>query len=207
MDKAETLLDSIGPFVVSADVQTHGHGRMERVWDSPSGGAWFTIAVRKRLKAPQILSFCASLAVLDVSPNNVYPKWPNDVYYDGKKLSGVLLKLVGCDVLVGIGINVNNISKERSVSIKEIVGEERVVRSIISSCVDRFMHYMDVFEKEGTAAILQMWKKRCPYIGKEVQVNTITGMKKGVFVDLDANGFMVLESGGQRNIIREGDLV
>ena len=51
-----------------------------------------------------------ALAACGVPP--VQLKWPNDLLYEGAKLGGILLEMTGdpagaCQVVVGIGLNVN----------------------------------------------------------------------------------------------------
>src|SRR3989344_2837710 len=98
--------------VVVALTQTHGRGRNGKKWFSPNGGRWFSVILKP--KSPSLMQAIAPLAVLrsltklGLKPNI---KWPNDVYINGRKISGVLSESSFSGkldyVVVGIGINAN----------------------------------------------------------------------------------------------------
>ncbi|MDF7640604.1 biotin--[acetyl-CoA-carboxylase] ligase [Bifidobacterium sp. ESL0784] len=99
-----------------ADAQSAGHGRLGRQWSDKAGGASFLVTYCTAL--PQRLvtdshyngwfTIVAGLAALDAlndalaqcSAKPLDPthglelKWPNDIFYDGHKLGGILAELV-----------------------------------------------------------------------------------------------------------------
>lgn len=102
-----------------ADAQTGGRGRLGRTWFSPPGQNLYTSFVLRPLleaKRLPLITLTAGLAVADVVASriagSVGVKWPNDVYIDGRKVSGILseVQIAGARaawVVVGIGINVH----------------------------------------------------------------------------------------------------
>ncbi len=104
--------------LVIADTQTRGRGRLGRSWHSPPGrGLYFSIVLRPKLPPIQTpgISLIAGLAVIRAIDNltgvELKLKWPNDVLYGSRKLSGILVELEAeLDrveyVIVGIGVNV-----------------------------------------------------------------------------------------------------
>lgn len=114
--KNEMRSQKEGDIVISR-IQTEGKGRENRTWISQEGGMWMSISLVP--PDPGILPKIPILtaeAVLQTLENfglkgcNV--KEPNDVYYKGRKISGVLAdaQIVATISLVylGVGINVNN---------------------------------------------------------------------------------------------------
>ena len=98
--------------VVTADRQTAGRGRQQRVWQSPPGNLYATICVDlPNIRIAGQLAFVAALAVLDtvseLAPGPAFAlKWPNDVLCGGRKLSGILIEAGEAGgYAVGIGIN------------------------------------------------------------------------------------------------------
>ncbi|MET0595347.1 MAG: biotin--[acetyl-CoA-carboxylase] ligase, partial [Polyangiaceae bacterium] len=99
--------------------QTGGRGRLGRTWFSPPGENLYTSFVLRPdldLKRLPLITLTAGLAVADVVASRVQGrvgvKWPNDVYIDGRKASGILseVQMAGARaawVVVGIGINVH----------------------------------------------------------------------------------------------------
>lgn len=105
--------------VVRAACQTAARGQWTRDWQAGRGGSYQTLAVRDpALTDPHALSIVKPHAaltlalglaeVLPVYGVQVGLKWPNDVFYCGKKLAGVLVEAVQGHLLVGVGMNVNN---------------------------------------------------------------------------------------------------
>ena len=103
--------------LVTAEEQTGGRGRFNRLWESPRGVniyATFCFLVaptRSDIRQiPQLLALAAS-QVLETYQFSPLIKWPNDILIQGKKIAGILCEttmhesLLG--VVCGIGLNVN----------------------------------------------------------------------------------------------------
>ena len=111
--------DEVHGLVVRAALQTAARGQRARDWRAERGGSYQTLAVRDPASTdphvPSILRPQAALTlalgiaeVLPVYGVQVGLKWPNDLFYRGKKLAGVLAEAVQGHLLVGVGMNVNN---------------------------------------------------------------------------------------------------
>ncbi len=109
--------------VVWADSQTAGRGRMERRWQSPLGGLYFSLIVRPRFPPSRLaeLSLAAGAAIAaglrHLTDLETAVKAPNDVLVVTKsgrrKICGILTEASGSGkkldwVLIGVGVNVNN---------------------------------------------------------------------------------------------------
>jgi BirA family biotin operon repressor/biotin-[acetyl-CoA-carboxylase] ligase len=115
--KIPHLTDYDGAVVIS-ETQTGGRGQLDRKWFSPPGGIWMTIILRPDLKIQDLskMTLLSASAIAETLINNykisVNIKWPNDIYYNGKKLCGILAESEKVDdktyLIIGIGINVNN---------------------------------------------------------------------------------------------------
>ena len=101
--------------VVWADHQTDGRGRQQREWDHQPGlDLAVTFRVRAQLPNPVALPAALPVAVLQacepLANTTLRIKWPNDVYAEDRKLSGVLIDRDSArpDVYyIGVGVNVN----------------------------------------------------------------------------------------------------
>jgi len=203
--------------VVVADIQDKGRGRLERIWQSPSGGLYFTMVVRPDLppmRSPRI-NFAASLvlaqAVEAVCGIEVRVKWPNDLLVGEKKIAGMLSEMeTEADrvsfINIGIGINVNNDPPSDvgyAASIRQLTGKTHS-RIELLSC------FMDRFEERITAGslgtIMKEWKQQTATIGKDVIIATTRGTTRGKAVDVDDNGGLILETDtGERRTVIYGD--
>lgn len=99
----------------SADYQSKGKGRHDRVWESDKGqNLMFSFLIKNEnlIKNSTILSILTALEIVDLlekyNINNVSVKWPNDVLIGDKKVCGILLEgQLPEYVVIGVGLNIN----------------------------------------------------------------------------------------------------
>ena len=98
---------------VATDSQTHGRGRLGRIWEAPAGRALlFSVLLRPR--PPMVLwpelSLVAGEAVAAAlqAETGVAAELshPNDVLVGGRKIAGILPEASAGKVVLGIGVNV-----------------------------------------------------------------------------------------------------
>jgi len=197
--------------IVIADYQTHGRGRMERVWHSPSGKNIFTSIILKPDLDPSSASqvtltagVAVAEAISEFCNGKVTVKWPNDVLIEGKKVCGILSEMKTRNdkieyVIVGIGINVNMDKgdfpeqlQESSTSLKEETG--RYISRLdfaedLFECFGTWYHKLHV---EGFNPIRDEWLKYSNIIGREIDVRDRDRTKRGRVAGLDNIGALVI---------------
>ena len=124
LDEGIDITDNI----VVADFQTSGKGQGCNVWQSEDGmNLLFSIALDMSfLKAENqfLLTQMVSVAMIDVlkkylPEESLFIKWPNDIYFNDKKIAGILIKneikgmMLGTSI-IGIGLNVNQTYFDKS---------------------------------------------------------------------------------------------
>ena len=94
-----------------AESQTAGRGRMGRVWQSQPGDS-LTFSLSLPL-APQDwsgLSLAVGLSLAESLHPDVGLKWPNDLWFQDRKLGGILVEAASMggrsQVVVGVGLNI-----------------------------------------------------------------------------------------------------
>jgi len=101
--------------------QTQGKGNDANQWESEKGkNLTFSLLAEPRFLKPAgqfILTQLISVALYEtlikiLSPEKLYIQWPNDLYYDKKKIAGVLIQnyVKGQEIsfsIIGVGLNVN----------------------------------------------------------------------------------------------------
>ncbi len=143
--------------VILAEIQEKGRGRFSRKWISPPGGLWFSLIIKtvlpgKDLPKTTLIAAHAIAEILDKEYGiQVNIKWPNDIYFHGKKLAGILTESENINgdlcLILGMGINVNNdlldsgSSSGDMASIKNILGK-RVGRELLLAAI------LGAFEEE-----------------------------------------------------------
>lgn len=102
-----------------AAVQTCARGRRGAIWESPQGSVALSLMVHvprtqaHRLTLLQYVTAVATAeAVKDKFDVQIRVKWPNDLYWQGEKIGGVLCEGTFRDdtfkVVVGVGMNIEN---------------------------------------------------------------------------------------------------
>lgn len=125
-------------FYITADYQKSGKCQNNDKWDSnPKENLLISIFLNLDLNIENsfMLNQLASLAVLDTLSKfleqKIEIKWPNDVYVDSKKISGILINnivkggIINSSV-IGIGINVNqtNFNKKYIATSMKLLSKE-----------------------------------------------------------------------------------
>jgi BirA family biotin operon repressor/biotin-[acetyl-CoA-carboxylase] ligase len=198
--------------VCLAERQTAGRGRLGRDWLTPFGaGLAFSLLWRFETQPEALsgLSLATGIAVVrvlrDAGATDVGLKWPNDVWWRGRKLGGILLESgVTADsvhVVAGIGINIALPGEEATVidqpwvDLREILGTDRISRNrLASSLIGELIGIFAGFERGGFADLAAEWARFDRVAGRRVSLRlantTISGIARGV----DATGALLLES-------------
>lgn len=120
-------------YIIQSFKQSKGVGRYNRKWHSPVGNIYFSIIFnyKKDFITSMNAYVCYLLHIFFKENYNVTLdyKWPNDLYFNNKKITGILTQneINGslCTYKIGVGINVNDSIKVKdviSISLKEILG-------------------------------------------------------------------------------------
>jgi BirA family biotin operon repressor/biotin-[acetyl-CoA-carboxylase] ligase len=135
MLRAEQLPEG---FVVHTDFQTAGKGQIGNSWESEAGrNLLFSILLypqRVPMDELFLISQIVSLAICNALrkyTDGVTVKWPNDIYWENKKLAGILIEnqfqANKVKTIVGIGLNVNQQNfvsdAPNPVSLRQIIGK------------------------------------------------------------------------------------
>lgn len=219
------------PFIVSADEQTAGRGRSGRKWQSPQGGAWFTLAwpVRNSIDEYKPAPVLAGLAVLRVlkemldQERCVELKWPNDILLDGKKIAGVLCELIPhtsqsssipATLIAGVGINANfeaslldGQSRYPATTLFTTIGRDTDLPSLVSRCSDEIATLIALLENQGITPDIQH-ELNTRLAWKEQRVSIQIGSRRvhGICKELDQAGQLVLGVDEKTEVFDSGEI-
>lgn len=197
--------------VAIAETQTKGRGRLDREWISPTGGLWFSLILRPKLRPTEAikLTLVAGLATAKVLREmfdlKTETKWPNDVLVNGRKICGVLAEMNTKGenvnfVVVGVGVNVNfdveNVFPEQlkkvATSLEKELGRKVKLEKLFRALLERLESLYELFVNEGFNPILEEWKDYAGFLGCKVEVTGPTGKMSGLALDVDTGGALVL---------------
>jgi BirA family biotin operon repressor/biotin-[acetyl-CoA-carboxylase] ligase len=102
-----------------SETQTSGRGRRGNTWESPQGNISFSLCYcfNKITKYWSLLGLVTGIAIAealeDIGLKGHGVKWPNDIFWQQKKLGGILLETPNQSgkVIIGIGLNISLPSK------------------------------------------------------------------------------------------------
>jgi BirA family biotin operon repressor/biotin-[acetyl-CoA-carboxylase] ligase len=207
--------------VVVSDVQTHGRGRLGRVWYSPPGGLWCSILLRPtHAHGLGRLSLGVAVAVAEAveaeTDVHVGIRWPNDLVAGGRKLCGVLIEAAaGSAVVVGIGVNVcvdvQALPAEiaaRATSLHLLVDPPPDRRRLLDAVLARVGHWYASWLAESRE-VLDAWAARDVTRGTRLTIGASAGVApvEGTAVGVDDDGALLVrrDDGGTARVLA-GDL-
>lgn len=187
--------------LVVCDKQTAGKGRLGRKWEAIKNECLcMSIILRPDImpyETPQI-TLIAGIAVRRIINRLTYLdvqiKWPNDIIYKGRKLTGILTEMSAemekvNYIICGIGINVNTEGfegelKEKATSIYIETGRRFKRNNIVNEFINEFLPAYELFCREGFAPFVNEYNEYCANVGMEVKTvggrSEIHGIAKGV---------------------------
>lgn len=204
--------------LVTAATQSAGRGRHGRAWQSPLGGAWFSLVwpTRQPPAAYANVSLLVAIAVRRaiaevINAERLRIKWPNDVLVDGKKVSGILCEQwpgeAGASgvMVIGIGVNVDfNLAllptdlRHPATTLGAAVGHAIPVDAVIDSVAEHLTKLLTEFEASGlNAELIKELRENLAYIGEERAWQSPKGEVSGKVLGVDDAGRLLLEVDGQ----------
>ena len=181
--------------VVLAGEQTAGQGRHGRRWHSePASGIYCSIVLKPAPALTLALGLATADAIARATGVACDLRWPNDVMLAGKKVAGILVRVVEGDAIAGIGINVNQTSfppelAPEATSLCLHTGAPVSLTELILAllpAVDRFVE----LDKD---TILRLFTRASTYAaGRRVRVAQPDGITEGTTTGLDPAGFLIV---------------
>ncbi|WP_395716604.1 biotin--[acetyl-CoA-carboxylase] ligase [Prosthecobacter sp.] len=196
--------------VIFTESQTAGRGRRDNRWIAPRGkDLMFSLLFQPpsplekwpRITTLAALAICKAIeAELPLQPRI---KWPNDLYLDNRKISGLLAETVstpdGLLLVLGIGLNVNTLDfpselpatsllKQLSSPILHEIDRNTLASRLLGTLQAEFQRIEDDF----TAAIAEV-RERSWLIGRQIRAQAPQGEVFGRVLDLNEEGHLILE--------------
>lgn len=204
--------------VFIADNQTKGRGRLGREWSSPPGvGIWMSIYLKPQIPVEDIsnLTLIAGLAISRIIENTTI-KWPNDILFGDKKLAGILTEMSMesgriKNVIVGIGINVNNQEfsgelSDKATSLYIENGKPTEREKLICDILKEFFSIYDIFLHEGFSVFSNEYTKKCATLDQEVYVIKNEQKVPAKAIRITNQGELVVEINGKEEVINSSEV-
>jgi len=217
--------------VAVSEEQTRGRGRLDRNWESPAGvGLWFSILLRPNIKPDDchLVNLLSAVSLADYLEQqirgkmagnfNIGLKWPNDLFINDKKLSGILLQSnISAErinfLVLGIGLNVNQAEmdfpdeiREKAVSLRMATSHEWSREELLAGFLEFYYENYYRFLAMNKKEIIELYTKKVLYMGEDIIIRMNGETIGGVFKGLTPQGYLVLQSGDEEKIITTGEI-
>ena len=202
--------------VAVADFQTAGKGQGSHTWESEAGkNLLFSIKVHPRwvpVRQQFLLSMAGAIAIkeaLETYVDGITLKWPNDVYWNDKKISGTLIEtsidskgIKTC--IFGIGINVNqeafHSDAANPVSLRQILGHEVDKDELLQKVIGGFRRYYELLRRADYMDVsgiyhLSLYRRKGFHRYEDAD-----GDFEGAFVEVEDDGHLILHD--KQGVIR-----
>jgi len=196
--------------IVWTDYQTKGRGQAGNSWESAPGMNLLCSILFYPFQLPANQSFAvlelAALSVkytLDEYVSDISIKWPNDIYFQNKKISGILIENDIAEGLItrsiiGIGINLNQTKFESDapnpVSLSMITGCTFDIEAVLNQLHANFTLLASEFE---SGMIDRLHQKYCASLYHRDGFHTCKDIKGDFFQarihSIEPSGHIILE--------------
>jgi BirA family biotin operon repressor/biotin-[acetyl-CoA-carboxylase] ligase len=201
--------------VAVCDVQTKGRGRLGRGWETPPGTALLCSILlappteRSRAELSLVGGLAAAEAVERATNLAAQIKWPNDVMLNRRKVAGILAEAADGQVVLGVGINVNQTreqlppeTKVPPASLYTTDGVRRERAPVLADLVRAVEHLYGLWLQGGLDALYDGLGARDFLRGRKVFLDGEAGLGIGI----DRRGRLELDIGGSRRVIESGEI-
>lgn len=202
-----------------AERQTNGRGRLDRRFDSPSGGLYMSLLLRPEsaLADPTLVTVMAALAAAEAIEEacptlSVGIKWVNDLYLGERKLAGILAESSFSPsgtvryVIVGIGVNLakGNLDPslaEIATSIEAHTGmiPDRIALS--EKIALRLLSYL-----ADPREVTTKYRRRMILLGRRIRCFEGSREYTARAIDVDEAGGLIVSRFGRKRTLRYGEV-
>ena len=188
-----------GDFCLS-ETQTAGRGRRDNPWISPDSGniylsfcCYFDNSIQHRSLLGLVAGIATAEALAEIGLNGHGVKWPNDIFWEGKKLGGILIQTAENyqKFIIGIGLNVSLPETSHSQITQAAASLEDALQgktfdreTVVIHLLQRLLLHAEMFADLPFQAFTQSWQRWDILKGREVsfqhQNNEVTGKVDGI---------------------------
>lgn len=225
IDEAKRLIQDGVPegALVTADFQTAGRGRMDRLWESSPGENLLAAYILRPTRdagdwggLPLLAAVAMAETIHALSTLTPRLKWPNDVLLNRKKVAGILIETGICAgvpwAVLGIGLNVNQTSfsgeyRLEPTSLVRDTGAPYNLELVRDELSRQLTHWYERWLHFGNAPVVFAWRERTDMFGRNVLVEDGTETFVARAMDLHADGtLLVRRKDGSLATVTAGDV-
>ena len=214
------IIDS--PFWIIAESQNNGRGRGKNSWISEEGNFFATLVtpIEWDLKLFPMLSCIVALSVYESILNfcndqhSLKIKWPNDILFNDKKISGILIEnqISKKDKfsIIGIGVNIksspNNLDYETTHLNNISINKKINPMEFFFILKEKMHNNINNFNSNSVEYFIKKITKKSWKIGKEIIFIDKNENKKALFIGFTNNYEIILDINGEISNLSSGEI-
>jgi len=197
--------------------QSAGRGRRGNAWVSPdSGNLYFSLCwcFDKTPKFWSLLGLVVGIAIAetleDIGLNGHGIKWPNDIFWQQRKMGGILLETINQTgkVVIGIGLNLQ-LSKKQQMQIDQAVvsldkamqGQSFSKEDLVIVLINKLHYHLENFKSLNIKSFIASWNHWDILLGKTVNILHHGNQINGQITGIDSQGRLgFIEAGSHKEI-------
>lgn len=207
--------------VCFAESQRAGRGRRGRQWYSPVGqNLYFSLLWKYSHPQPEQLASLSLIVALVIAETfeclgveDIQIKWPNDIYYQGKKAGGILIESKmdrnGTVLIIGIGLNLamNAVDPTIVNQAWTDLSRYRFDRNVLAiQLAQRLQQMLAEFPYKALSDYLTRWRKFDCFYQKAVKLVAVDREIYGISQGINEKGELLLAQEDRLEAFAIGEL-
>lgn len=227
LDLAQQNQQADKGLICLTEYQTAGKGRRGRQWVSPFGHNIYLSVLWRYQEGPAAiagLSLVVGVAVIRAlrmaGVADVGLKWPNDIYWCGRKLAGILIEVSGessgpCHAVIGLGLNLYlpshqaNAIEQPWVDLQQIMGQHMSLQRNfwVAALLNEILPVIADFANQDLSDYIAEWRGYDCMLNQGVTLFVGQQAFSGVVKGIDDQGLLLLEDHtGQLRAFASGEV-
>ena len=195
--------------LVLAETQTAGRGRSGKGFYSPAGAGlymslMFPLASGAEGGLTPYAAVCAAEAIEKLTGVSCGIKWVNDLFFEERKVCGILAEALGGCAILGVGINLTPAAVPEE--LRDIMGclglEGSHLREPLAAEIANGLLAWPV---EDTA-YMEEYRRRSVVLGRRVRFRLNGAETDGIAVEIADDGALEIDTGAERAVLRSGEV-
>lgn len=203
------------PTLLVAEVQTAGRGRLGRAWQQSGAGAALAFSLMLPLARRDWsgLSLAVGVAVAEALHPAIGLKWPNDLWWQDRKLAGILIESTAGATpqaarlaVIGVGVNVAPVADHgfsTSPAWLQLLRPQMDAPAALRRIALPLLHAVRQFEQTGFAPFAARFNALDVLAGRPVRLSDGT---EGVACGVDAGGALKVRTGTGMQPVTSGQI-
>ena len=193
------------PIIIATNNQRASRGRNNKIWFSFNQKS-LSFSLCLKLSADQMqldkLNYLSCLALLRAfryTTNQTFSiKWPNDIYLNDKKVSGILIESQSCgkDIILSLGIGIN-IDIDESFNVNQPhsnLGKDIDHTKLVHLFCNNLVNFLSA---ENYDELVNEFNTNLFAINKYVSISLCNLVREGVLLGINKHGMLELNTGNK----------